>query len=230
MASTTEPTRSEPGPAASPPAFRAGLLLRGLALGVLVVLVALCLRTFVGSNFHTVIPGRVYRSAQPTADSLASMQRRHGIRTIVNLRGGDENDAEPWHQEEKQAAKALGIRMLPAGLSSKEQAPTEDFRIFIQAIKDAEEPVLIHCANGNDRSGLASAIYLLMRTDTPMATARKQLSMRYGYLGSLPWSKAACLDRVLDSYEAWLAKNNWEHTPERLYHWGMLVYEPEWLK
>jgi protein tyrosine phosphatase (PTP) superfamily phosphohydrolase (DUF442 family) len=201
---------------------RIGLLLKICAAAVLVMFVAECLRIFVGTNFHTVVPGKCYRSAQPTAAFLEIIHRTHGIGTIVNLR--DENEDEPWYQEEKQAAKHLNLRLMNAGLSSKEQPPAVDFRVFVRAMKDAPEPILIHCANGNDRTGLASAVYLMMRTDTPLAEARGHLSLRYGHIS---WSKASCLHRILNSYETWLTDSGKTHSPDNFYYWGMNVYEQE---
>ena len=37
-------------------------------------------------NFHSVIPGRFYRSAQMPRDALAETIREHGIRTVIDLR------------------------------------------------------------------------------------------------------------------------------------------------
>jgi protein tyrosine phosphatase (PTP) superfamily phosphohydrolase (DUF442 family) len=197
-------------------------ILKGLGLAVFVVFFAECLRIFVGSNCHVVVPGKCYRSAQPTPAFLESMQRTYGIRSIVNLR--DENDDASWYQQEKQAAKRLDLQLLNAGLWSKEQPPEEDFHRFVRAMKDAPEPVLIHCANGNDRTGLAAAVYLLLRTDTPIAEARCQLSLRYGHIA---WSKASCLRRIVDSYESWLLQNGKEHDGDNFYYWGMHVYRKE---
>src|SRR5437763_4018110 len=73
---TCESPLNIPGaPAVKPTRSRKGLLLKGIALGFAVVLVAEILRIFVGNNFHVVVPGKCYRSAQPTADFLASAQR-----------------------------------------------------------------------------------------------------------------------------------------------------------
>jgi protein tyrosine phosphatase (PTP) superfamily phosphohydrolase (DUF442 family) len=203
----------------------AGLLVKCIVLAIGIMFVAECLRIFVGSNFHSVAAGKCYRSAQPTPQFLESVQRTHGIRSIVNLR--DENDDELWYRQEKQAAQRLGLQLINAGLCSKEQPPDEDFRRFVQAMKDAPEPILIHCANGNDRTGLASAVYLLMRTNTPMGEARGHLSLRYGHFA---WTKTSCLNRILDSYEAWLAQNGWEHDAERFYYWGMHEFRQEVLE
>jgi protein tyrosine phosphatase (PTP) superfamily phosphohydrolase (DUF442 family) len=219
----TEPaqnrTTSSPGPIPRP---RNRAILKGIALAALVMLVAECLRIFVGSNFHAVVPGKCYRSAQPTPAFLDTIQRTHGIRSIVNLR--DENEEESWYQQEKQAARRLGLELINAGLWSKEQPPPEDFHRFVQAMKNAPEPILIHCANGNDRTSLAAAVYLLMRTTTPIPEARGQLSLRYGHIA---WSKASCLHRILDSYETWLGQNGKDHHADHFYYWGMHVYRQE---
>jgi protein tyrosine phosphatase (PTP) superfamily phosphohydrolase (DUF442 family) len=202
------------------PRLRKALLLKCGLLAASVMFIAEVLRVFVGSNFHSVAPGLCYRSAQPTAESLENAQRALGIRTIINLRG--ENEDADWYQEELETARRLHIDVLDAGLCSKVQVPDDDFHIFVQAVKDAKEPILIHCANGNDRSGLASAVYLLMRTDTPINVARQQLGLRYGHFAI---GKALALHRVLDSYEAWLDKR--QHTGELFYYWGMHVYHQE---
>jgi protein tyrosine phosphatase (PTP) superfamily phosphohydrolase (DUF442 family) len=210
-ASATPPRRS-----------RVGLVVQCICLAGFAMLVAECLRIFVGGNFHSVVSGKCYRSGQPTAEFLITVQRTHDIKAILNLR--DENDDEPWYQEEKQAAERLGIKLINAGLNGSAPTPADDFAKFIKALEACPEPMLIHCANGNDRTGLASTLYLLMRTDTPMPEARRQLSLRYGHIS---WGKAGCLQRTLDAYEAWLASKDYEHTPEHLHHWACHVYVPE---
>ena len=226
MAQSVLPTDSTPdAPSSRRPQSRSLLLVKGAFVAAFVVFIAEGLRIFVGANFHTVIPGRCYRCAQPTAAFLESSQRNYGVRTIINLR--DENIGEPWYDEEDEARKALKITLKNAGLSSKEQPPEVDFHTFVKAIKEAEEPVLIHCANGNDRSGFASAVYLMMRTDTPVAEARGQLSLRYGHFA---WTKASCLHRILDSYESWLTETGKTHSPDHFYYWGINVYRQESLR
>ena len=183
--------------------------------------VAECLRVFVGSNFATVA-GRCYRSAQPGPMFLENLKRTYGVRSIINLR--DENLEDAWYREEKQAAQRLGLNLVDAGLCGLEQTPAEDFRKVVKLIDEAPEPILIHCASGSDRTGLASAIFLLIHTDTPFDQARKQLHLRYGHF---PWTKKACLDRTLDSYADWLEANRWEHSREHFLKWVNTVYEAE---
>ena len=220
MQPTTAPTEAPPGRASG---FRKGILLKSIALAGLVMFIAECMRIFLGNNLHPVVAGKCYRSAQPTPALLESLQRTHGIRSIVNLRG--DNLDQEWFKQEDAAAKRLHLVLFDAGLSSNEQPPVEDFRKFVQAVKDAQEPILIHCANGNDRTGLGSTVYLLMRTDTSIAEARGQLSLRYGHFAL---GDRLCLHRILDSYESWLAGK--PHQPDHFYYWGMHVYQPEVIK
>ena len=58
-----------------------GLKRSGAGLGVALLLAGAFLgyRQLSG-NFHTVVPGVVYRSAQPSADQLTAYVREHGIR------------------------------------------------------------------------------------------------------------------------------------------------------
>ena len=44
-------------------------------------------RVFAGGNEHTVIPGKVYRSAQLSRERLQRTIADKKIRTVVNLRG-----------------------------------------------------------------------------------------------------------------------------------------------
>jgi len=222
MAQSVLPAESAGNVAPRHAPSRVRLIVKIVIAATFVMFVAECLRIFVGSNFHSVVPGKCYRSAQPTAVFLENVQRTHGVCTIINLR--DENEDEPWYQEEKQALKRLKMNLVNAGLSSKEQPPDHDFHRFMRAMKDSPEPILIHCANGNDRTGLASAVYLMLRTDTPMAEARGQLSLRYGHIA---WSKASCLHRILDGYESWLTQTGKAHSADNFYYWGMNVYEQE---
>jgi protein tyrosine phosphatase (PTP) superfamily phosphohydrolase (DUF442 family) len=217
LASPTAETTAPPKKAS-----RVWLIAKLSLLVVVLLFLAEAGRTFLGYNFRTVIPEKCYRSAQPSAHFLEEVQRTHGIRSILNLR--DENLDQAWYQEEKAAAERLGIKFVNVGLSSSEQPPDFEFRRFVDGMDACEQPVLIHCASGSDRSGLAAAIYLLLYTKTPISEARGQLSLRFGHV---PWGKAACLRRILDSYEAWLHEKSYEHHADHFRDWAKNVYQPE---
>ncbi len=61
-------------------------------------------------NFHEVIPGELYRSAQPSGKDIAAYAKAYGIKTIINLR---DEKREGWYEAEsarrKTMASALSI-------------------------------------------------------------------------------------------------------------------------
>jgi protein tyrosine/serine phosphatase len=174
-----------------------------------------------GGNFHTVLAGTVYRSAQPSIADLQALVAAHHIRTIINLRG---ECPDPWYFEEHEKAKALNVQVVDVGLWASQPPPADQFPLLVEALADAPGPILIHCLGGNDRSGLASALAILLRSDGTIGEARRQLSIYYGHN---PFGKASCHRRVLDRYEEWLAKNNWAHTAARLRAWAHKYYVPD---
>src|SRR5437868_15065750 len=89
-------------PATTPRAALAGGLL-GLALAAAAEAVAI----FALGNVHTVIPGLVYRSSQPSPELLADLVKRYGIRTVVNLRGYC--DGFDWYSAECRATRDLDL-------------------------------------------------------------------------------------------------------------------------
>src|SRR5947209_5955661 len=70
------------GPVGRRPCGR--VLLWGCTAGLLAASGVEAWNVLIGSNFHTVIPGRVYRGAQQTGAGLERLVRADGIRTVVN--------------------------------------------------------------------------------------------------------------------------------------------------
>jgi protein tyrosine/serine phosphatase len=197
------------------------VLARGFVLALALVLAAEAVRTGAGSNFHTVAAHRCYRSAQPSPEALRVLAQTLGIRTVVNLRGL--NDDEAWYHEERQAAERLALAFVDAGLWSSSPPSAEEFGDLVRAIDGSAEPILLHCQSGIDRSGFAAAVYLLLKTDMPLDEASCQLSPRFGHN---PWGRAACQDRVLGGYASWLEAHGLQHRPDRFRHWIAEEYRP----
>lgn len=108
-------------------------------------------------NFHTVLPGEVYRSSQPDAQDLADYARTYGIRSVLNLRD-EEPDAEMTGARE--AAGELGIRQVDFPMSSAHAVPVERLSELAEIMRDMPKPILIHCDHGSNRTSLASAVYV----------------------------------------------------------------------
>jgi protein tyrosine phosphatase (PTP) superfamily phosphohydrolase (DUF442 family) len=195
-----------------------------LLIGILGCLAATGLETghvFLGRNIHTVLPGRVYRCAQPCGSDLAREVKEHGIRTVVNLRGC--SFPLSWYMEESRATQALDIAQEDICFSAGRLPSPSELRRFLDVLDHAEYPLLLHCRRGADRTGMASAIVVLLQTDQPFAEARSQLGLRYGHVAL---GNPAFLDQFLAFYADWLRDHKAEHSPAVFRDWLLHGYCP----
>src|SRR5262245_25139901 len=191
----------------------------GAALGFTIASGLEILRVTIGSNLHVVVPGQCYRSAQLSSGRLTSLVERLHIRTVVNLRGP--NVGEPWYDEECRTLKELGIRRVDVKLSGYGPPEDGEMNLLLDCLEHDPGPLLVHCCSGSDRSGFAAALFLLLRTDADLASARRQLGIRYGHN---PFGAASLQGRLLDAYEEWLTQNAKSHSPANLRQWARDVY------
>lgn len=153
----------------------------------------------VSGNFHEVIAGQLYRSSQPSDGQLADYVKSSGIRTIINLRGENENSG--WYRDETATAATLGVQHIDFPMSARKRLGAERVAQLVQIMRDAPKPILIHCKSGSDRTGLASAIYVYRVAGLDEETAEHQLSIWFGHL-SIPYlSSAYAMDRSWNDIE-----------------------------
>jgi protein tyrosine phosphatase (PTP) superfamily phosphohydrolase (DUF442 family) len=130
-------------------------------------------------NWDAVEEGRLYRSNHPLPWQLRRAARRFGLRTVINLRG--ERAGCGSDRLGRAEAAALGLVHVDAPFESR-GAPHRDRILRLAEIYRAmEEPALIHCKSGADRTGLAAGIWLLLQGRPPEA-ALAQLSLRFGHV------------------------------------------------
>jgi protein tyrosine phosphatase (PTP) superfamily phosphohydrolase (DUF442 family) len=146
-------------------------------------------------NFHQIAPG-VYRSNQPSGRQLEAIDRRLGLRSVLNLRG---TSKQSFYLFEAEVCAKKDIRLIDLPMSAT-HAPTRDkLERLIEVLQTAEKPMLIHCKSGADRTGLAAVLYLLLIEKRPFAEARRQLSLSYLHVANSP---AGIQDHFLRCYEA----------------------------
>ena len=151
----------------------AALLVPAIALAVYAVV------TFSRANFHVVIPGVAYRSAQMNAGELAGIVQRYGIRSVINLRGKD--PAESWYRSEMETSARLKVVHYDRALSARNEMSMDQMDGLVDLLRKAPKPVLIHCRSGADRAGLASALYCVAIAGQQPVNADKQLTVWYGH-------------------------------------------------
>jgi len=201
--------------------LRGSTLIRACLIGLAIMTGVEAGRVLLGTNIHTVLPGRVYRCAQPSAADLEREVKEHGIRTVVNLRGC--SFPLSWYMEESRATQALDVAQEDICFSAGRLPSLPEMRRFLDVLDRAEYPLLLHCRRGADRTGLASAIVLLLKTDQPFGQARKQLGLRYGHVAL---GNTAFLDQFFTFYADWLREHETEHSPAVFRRWLLHEYCP----
>lgn len=128
------------------------------------------------TNFAKVDDG-IYRGARPKNLSEIQNLKNIGIKTVINLQGGDVTDDElgwliPYVEEgeslaernqEKRQVESLSMnyRNLPLNsLSKVTKREADRIVLALMMMKDSNlKPIFIHCAHGADRTGLVIALY-----------------------------------------------------------------------
>ena len=108
-------------------------------------------------HFDEVIPGVLYRSAQPDTERWPVLRDEYKIRTVVNFRFDDPGDESMIF--EKEFCKANNIKLVRLALD--DNPPTEEeLKTFLDIVKNpANQPVLVHCELGRSRTGVMVAAY-----------------------------------------------------------------------
>ena len=112
-------------------------------------------------NFHWIVPADAARSAQAHVGFLGPFLARHGIRSLVNLRGA--NPKFGWWHYERRITKERGLEHLDVMLDSRQLPRREMLVALFDAFDRAPRPFLIKCSGGQDRTSLAAALYLVHR-------------------------------------------------------------------
>lgn len=152
------------------------------------------------NNFHVVVAGEAYRSAQPSAADIAAYRDRYHIATIINLR---DDTKGAWYNQETEAARALGIAHIDFPMSAGSELDAAKSRQLVALMRGAAKPILIHCRSGADRTGLASALFVAAVAGQGEEAAEDQLSLRYGHF-AVPYFGTYEMDLSFETMEPWL--------------------------
>ena len=171
-------------------------------------------------NWSAVEPGRLYRSNHPLPWQLSQAKARHGLRSVINLRG---NRAVCGSDVLGRArARELGLVHADAPFESR-GAPHKDRIERLAAIfAEVPEPILIHCKSGADRTGLVAGLWLLLQGQ-PVDAAIAQLHWRFGHISA---SKTGILDAFFQDYAAFQSR----HGQKPFLDWLRQDYDEEALR
>ena len=135
-------------------------------------------------NLHRV-SATIYRSAQPRDDAQQALTEL-GIKSVISLR---------WSADD---AKLLpNVRRIHAPIESWDVDHNEVMRALRALIDPANQPVLVHCRHGADRTGTVVAAYRMIVQDWS-ATAAIEEMRKGGYRYHAVWRNMLRYLRRLD--------------------------------
>jgi protein tyrosine phosphatase (PTP) superfamily phosphohydrolase (DUF442 family) len=164
------------------------------------------------TNLDQIAPG-VWRANQPSPRRLEIYQRKLGLKSVVNLRGGSQQGSYLFEAE---VCKKLGLTLHDVHFSARRAPKKAALLAVFEMFAKLQKPVLIHCKSGADRTGLISALYLLDVEHQSLAEAKRQLSFRYLHLKS---TQTGIMDHFLTAYEA-------EAKGRSIREWVVQDYDP----
>lgn len=210
------------GPADLPPnpeslalarGFRGRKFFAAVVASIVVIITTAYVALMAGGNFGVVDPAKVYRSAQPTS-SIEGLIRNRRLASILNLRGG--TLANSWYAAEVQAARDLHVDFYDFPMSATRRPTRRDLLTLIDFFGRCRYPLLIHCKSGSDRTGLATAVYLMMVRGVGPREALGSFTLRHAHV---PLFGPERLHEPLNEYGDWLEANKLAHSPARFRRW-----------
>lgn len=167
----------------------------------MIFLVALSLLYLYFHDLRVVIPNQVYRSNQLSKSEFISVIDYFHIKSVINLRGRQSARSQ-WYRQEIDAMRLTHVVHYDIPLNSELLPPLDQLQRLVIILEQAPRPMLVHCASGVDRSGLAAAISLILN-NAPLSEADKQISLRYFVV-----KKNSVGKLVLQRYQQWLKQNH----------------------
>jgi protein tyrosine phosphatase (PTP) superfamily phosphohydrolase (DUF442 family) len=125
-------------------------------------------------NFAQVAPG-IFRSGQPDPQEL-STARQHGIKTLLVLRAH-------LPEAEREAAARLGLAVVHVPMEAKDIPPMDEVDRALDVVLDpSRRPILVHCAHGQERTGVVIAAYRVVSENwTPAAAEKEAQQFHFGF-------------------------------------------------
>lgn len=163
-------------------------------------------------NFHAVIPGKIYRSAQLSPTALNHYVRKYQIKTIINLRG--KNLGDRWYLDEMSFVAQHEVRHFDVKLSAYQLPTDKQLARIVYLLQHAPKPILIHCRSGVDRSGLAASISVILANDPSLGDVKHQISWWYNVIHPTTVGY-----QVITNYLHWLQVRHLSYSKSSFLKW-----------
>ena len=171
-------------------------------------------------NFHEIAKN-VFRSSQPTMWQLKRLKKKYNLVEIVNLKDENRNCAYFHFEEEK--CQELGLKLVNVQIGSREFPTYEDLLSYKKVIEEMQEPVLIHCKAGADRTGIFCTLYQYFKENRDIRDTDQLKLFPYGHV---KYSNAGKVDYYFEQF----AKYQETHPKIDLLTWARDIADLEQFK
>ena len=131
-------------------------------------------------RLRTVVPGRIYMSAMPTARGLEVAQSRHHFKTIINLFPEDTPYRSPRLPDELRFASTHNVTYY--GSPADAASSNEFLDLTLRVAQDPEAwPILIHCHACMDRTPAWVGLYKFVVEGRPLVEIFRFIEGHRGY-------------------------------------------------
>ena len=129
-------------------------------------------------NFQVVRSGVLYRSGQMRPEHFDTVIRENHIQTVICL------NPEPVSAFEEEVCKRHGTHFVSFRMPGTGVGRLDDFEKVLAIIRDpAQQPVLVHCYAGANRTGATVALYRMQEEGWTLEDALREMDVA-GFDGS----------------------------------------------
>lgn len=108
----------------------------------------------------------IYRGNQPLPEGYNTLKKM-GIKTVINMRA---------RHSEKEAVESAGMKYLEFPINMLKNVKEETVWSIIDAMREpSNKPLYIHCALGQDRTGIITAVYRMEVQGWSSSEAEKEM-------------------------------------------------------
>ena len=185
----------------------AGLLAGGLFAQVMVS------RCVYFNLYETIAPG-MYRSGQMPPEHLGQIIRRLDIKTVVNLCAVPTD--EPSYTAERQLVRTNQVEFIHLPFLASLYPKPEQLNKLLDVVEKIEQPFLVHCHGGADRTGMFFVLLALQQGQS-WSQAMRQLSLlRFGYYSG---ARSAAITYPLYDFADYAGQHHWPKDLEHFRRW-----------
>jgi protein tyrosine/serine phosphatase len=116
---------------------------------------AIALSAITIDNFGKV-DDAYYRGGQPDRDEYGELSKL-GVKTVIDLQADG-------HEKEKSLVEHAGMAYYRIPLTTRERPSDAAVKTFLSIVDDpSKQPVYVHCAGGQHRTGVMTAVYRMTK-------------------------------------------------------------------